>query len=142
MVEQFCSAYSLHQAPVPSPPAARVIGDTPGSLLQHTVAGHVSVQCFALHHPEQGRQQLSFVVGDVASSRPSRHPNTGMSSTSLHSASSITFLSRMGVSTMGIALGYLHNSVRLHTSVWPKHTSLRRGSPNISKHRLEGFCAK
>ncbi len=84
------------------------------------LAGHFSVQCFALYHPEQGRQWLSFVVENVASSRPSRHPNTGMSSTSLHSASSIVFLSRMEVSTRGIALGSPHNSVRLHTSVWPK----------------------
>ncbi len=41
----------------------------------------------------------------------------------------------------GIALGSPHNSVRLHTSAWPKPPSLRRGSPDSSKHRLEDFCA-
>ncbi len=43
-------------------------------------AGHFSVQHFTLHHPKQGRRGLSFVVDGVASSRPSRHPNSGMSS--------------------------------------------------------------
>ncbi len=103
--------------------------------------GHFSVQCFALHHPEQGRQRLYFVVEDVTFSRPSRHPNTGMSSTSQNSASSIAFLSRMGASKRGIALGSPHSSVQLHTSVWPKPPLLRWGSPDGSKQRLEGFCA-
>ncbi len=103
--------------------------------------GHFSFQCFALHHPEQGRQRLSSVVEDVASSSPSRHPNTIMSSTLLHSPSSIAFLSRMRASTRGIALGSPHSSVRLHTSVWPKPPSLLRGSPDRSKQPLEGFCA-
>ncbi len=81
-------------------------------------AGHLSVQCFTLHHPKQGRQGLSFVVEGVTSSRPSRHPKSGMSSSARHSASSIAFRSRMGASTRGIALGSPHSSVRLHTSVW------------------------
>ncbi len=38
-------------------------------------AGHLSVQCFTLHHPKQGRRGLSFVVEGVTSSRPSRHPS-------------------------------------------------------------------
>ncbi len=60
----------------------------------------------SLYHPEQGRQRLSFMVEDVASSRPSRHLNIGMSSASQHSASSITFLSQKGASTRGIGLGF------------------------------------
>ncbi len=60
------------------------------------------------------------MVEGVTASRPSRHPNSGMSSFARHSASSIAFHSRMGASTRGIALGSPHISVRLHTSVWEK----------------------
>ncbi len=80
-----------------------------------TRAGHLSVQHFTLHHPKQGRRGLSFVVEGVTSSRPSRYPNSGMSSFARHSASSIAFHSRMGAPTRGIALGSPHSSVRLHT---------------------------
>ncbi len=80
--------------------------------------GHFSVQCFALYLPEKGRQRLSFMLEGVASSRPSRHPNTGMSSTSQHTASSIAFPSWMGASTRDILLGSPHSLVRLHTSFW------------------------
>ncbi len=82
-----------------------------------TRAGQPSVQHFSLHHPEQGRRGLSFTVEGAAASRPSRHPISGMSSLTRHSASSIALLSRMGASTGGIAVGSPHNSVRLHTSV-------------------------
>ncbi len=85
-----------------------------------TRAGHPSVQHFSLHHPEQGRQGLSFTVEGAAASRPSRHPISGMSSLTRHSASSIALPSRMGASTEGIAVGSPHNSVRLHSSVWEK----------------------
>ncbi len=54
-----------------------------------TRAGHPSVQHFSLHHPEQGRRGLSFTVEGAAASRPSRHPISGMSSLTRHSASSI-----------------------------------------------------
>ncbi len=47
----------------------------------------------------------------------------------------------MVASTRGIALGSPHSLVRLHTSVWPKPPSHRRGSPDSSKQSLEGFCA-
>ncbi len=90
--------------------------------------GHFSVQCFTLHHPKQGRRGLSFMVEDITSPRPSRHPKSGMSSSARHSAPSIAFLSRMGASTRGIALGSPHSSVRLHTSVWAKSPPLQRGS--------------
>ncbi len=103
--------------------------------------GHFSVQCFTLYSPEQGHQGLSFLVEVVASPRPSRRPNTGMSSTSQYSASSIAFFSWMGASTRCIALGSTHSSVRLHTSVWLKPPSLWRGSPESSKQHLEVFCA-
>ncbi len=46
----------------------------------------------------------------------------------------------MGASTRGIALGSLHSSVRLHTSVWEKSPPLRRSSSDSSKQCLGGFC--
>ncbi len=104
-------------------------------------AGHLSVQHFTLHQSKQGRRGLSFVVEGVTASRPSRHPNSGMSSFARHSASTIAFHSRMGASTRGIALGSPHNSVRLHTSVWEKSPPLRRGSADSSKQHLQGFCS-
>ncbi len=97
-------------------------------------AGHLSVQCFTLHHPKQGRQGLSFVVEGVTFSRPSRHPKSGMSSSARHSASFIAFHSRMRASTRGITLGSPHSSVRLHTSVWEESPPpLRRSSADSSK---------
>ncbi len=104
-------------------------------------AGHLSVQHFTLHQPKQGRQGLSFVVEGVTASRPSWHPNSGMSSFARHSASSIAFHSRMGASIRGIALGSPHSSVRLHTSVLEKSPPLRRVSADSSKQRLQGFCS-
>ncbi len=99
----------------PSPPTTCsfitcVIRDTFGSLPQPTGhrTSHFSVQYIGprrLPHPEQGRQRLSFMVNDVAPSRSSRHPNTGMSSRLQPSASSIIFLSRMRTSTRCTALG-------------------------------------
>ncbi len=78
----------------------------------------------------------------AAASRPSRHPISDMSSLARYSASSIALLSRMGAFTGGIAVGFPHNSVRLHTSVWEKSPPpLRRGSPDSSKQRLQGLCS-
>ncbi len=104
-------------------------------------ADHLSVQHFTLHQHKQGRRGLSFVVEGVTASKPSRHPNPGMSSFARHSASSIAFHSRMGASTGGIALGSPHSSVRLPTSVWEKSPPLRRGSADSSKQRIQGFCS-
>ncbi len=81
-------------------------------------ACHLSVQHFTLHQPKDAEGFPSW--WSVTASRPSRHPNSGMSSFARHSASSIAFHSRMGASTSGIALGFPHISVRLHTSVWEK----------------------
>ncbi len=53
----------------------------------------------------------------------------------------LKLIPRMGASTRGIALGSPHSSVRLHTSVWRESPTLRRGSADSSKQRLEGFCA-
>ncbi len=106
-----------------------------------THACHPSVQHFSLHHREQGRQGLSFTVEGAADSRPSRHPISGMSSLTRHSASSIALPSRMGASTVGIAVGSPHNSVRLDSSVWEKSPPLQRGSPDSSKQRLQGLCS-
>ncbi len=89
---------------------------SPTAYVPHV--GQFSVKCFTLHHPKQGCRGLSFVVEDVTSPRPSRHPKSDMSSSAPHSASSIAFLSRMEASTRGIALGSPHSSVWLHTSVW------------------------
>ncbi len=104
-------------------------------------ASHLLVQHFTLHQPKLGRRGLSFVVEGVTASRPSRHPNSGMSSFGRHSAPFIAFHSRMGASTRGFALGSTHSSVRRHTSVWKKSPPLRRGSADSSKQRLQGFCS-
>ncbi len=106
-----------------------------------TRAGHPSAQHFSLHHPEQGRRGLSFTVEGAAASRPSRHPISGMSSLTRHSDSSVALPSRMGASTRGIAVGSPHNSNRLNSSFWKKSPPFRRGSPDSSKQRLQGFCS-
>ncbi len=102
-------------------------------------AGHLSVQHFTLHQPKQGCWGLSFMVEGVTASRPSRHPNSGMSSFARHS---IAFHSRMGASTRGIALGSPHISVRLHTSVWekspPPPVSVWGKSPQCQSVRVSG----
>ncbi len=82
---------------------------------------------------EMGRRASPFL------SHP--HPISGMSSLARHSASSIAFHSRMGVSTGGIAVGSPYNSVWLHTSVWEKSPPLQRGSADSSKQCLQGFCS-
>ncbi len=51
---------------------------------------------------------------------PLDHLDTVMSSRLQHSASSIAILLRMEASTRGIALGSLHSSVRLHSSIRPQ----------------------
>ncbi len=38
-------------------------------------------------------------------------------------------------------MGSPHNSNRLHSSVWEKSPPFRRGSPDSSKQRLQGFCS-
>ncbi len=106
-----------------------------------TRAGHPSAQYFSLRHPEQGRRGLSFTVEGAAASRPSRHPISGMSSLARHYDSSVTLPSRMGAFTRGIAVGSPHNSNRLHSSVWEKSPPFRRGSPDSSKQRRQGFCS-
>ncbi len=47
----------------------------------------------------------------------------------------------MGAFTRGIAVGSPHNSNRLHSSVWEKSPPFRRGFPDSSKQRLQGFCS-
>ncbi len=106
-----------------------------------TRAGHPSTQHFSLHQPEQGRRGLSFTVEGAAASRPSQHPISGISSLKRHSDSSVALPSRMGASTGGIAVGSLHNSNRLHSSVWEKSLPLRQGSTDSSKQRLQGLCS-
>ncbi len=54
----------------------------------------------------QKRRGLSFVVEGVTASRPSRHPNSSMSSFARHSASSIAFHSRMGAVYRGYRFGF------------------------------------
>ncbi len=76
--------------------------------------------------------------------RPSaatRHPISGMSSLARHYDSSVTLPSRMGAFTRGIAVGSPHISNRLHSSVWEKSPPFRRGSPDSSKQRRQGFCS-
>ncbi len=81
------------------------------------------------------------MVEGAATSRPSRHPISGMSSLARHSASSIALLLRMGASIGGIAVGSPHNSNRLHSSVWEKSPPLRRGSSDSSKQLIQGLCS-
>ncbi len=81
------------------------------------------------------------MVEGAAASRPSRHPISGMSSLARHYDSSVTLPSRMGAFTRGIAVGSPHNSNRLHSSVWEKSPPFRRGSPDSSKQRRQGFCS-
>ncbi len=64
-----------------------------------------------------------------------------MSSLARHYDSSVTLPSRMGAFTRGIAVGSPHNSNRLHSSVWEKSPPFRRGSPDSSKQRRQGFCS-
>ncbi len=64
-----------------------------------------------------------------------------MSSLAQHYDSSVTLPSRMGAFTRGIAVGSPHNSNRLHSSVWEKSPPFRRGSPDSSKQRRQGFCS-
>ncbi len=85
--------------------------------------------------------RASFTVEGAAASRPSRHPISGMSSLARHYDSSVTLPSRMGAFTRGIAVGSPHNSNRLHSSVWEKSPPFRRGSPDSSKQRRQGFCS-
>ncbi len=135
------SVFPLLQS-VLSLPAGRVCGDTVGSPLQRS--DPVPATC-------QSSTSLSINPDKDAEGSPSwrrvpllpglRHPISGMSSFSRHSASSIAFHSRMGASTGGIALGSPHDSVRLHTSVWEKSPPLRQGSTDGSKQHLQGFCS-
>ncbi len=102
---------------------------------------HPSAQHFSLRHPEQGRRGLSFTVEGAAASRPSRHPISG--SLPLHDTliPLSHFLHEWERLPGGIAVGSLHNSNRLHSSVWEKSPPFRRGSPDSSKQRLQGFCS-
>ncbi len=102
--------------------------------------GHFSVQCFTLHHPKQGRRGLSFVVEDVTSPRPSRHPKSGMSSSARHSAFSIAFLHEW--ERLPVVLLWVLRTVRSgYTLQFGRNPPLRRGSADSSKQCLEGFCA-
>ncbi len=125
--------------PVHSPHVRRHSCFSPAVYGTH--AGHPSAQHFSLRHPEQGRRGLSFTVEGAVASRLSRHPISGMSSLARHSDPSVTLPSRMGAFTRGIAVGSPHNSNRLHSSVWEKSSPFRRGSPDSSKQRLQGFCS-
>ncbi len=125
----FSSVWQLGDASVFSPlqsvllpTAGHVLGDTVGSLLQRTdpVPAIFQSSTSLSINPNKDAEGFPFVVEGVTASRPSRHPNSGMSSFARHSASSIAFHSRMGASTRGIALGSPHSSVWLHTSVWEK----------------------
>ncbi len=146
----FHSGWQLGDAFVFPPFAARPLAAGEPHVRRHscfspavygTRAGHPSAQHFSLRHPEQGRRGLSFTLEGAAASRPSRHPISGMSSLARHYDSSVTLPSRMGAFTRGIVVGSPHNSNRLHSSVWEKSPPFRRGSPDSSKQRRQGFCS-
>ncbi len=128
--------------PVHSPPASRMLGDT--AVLSCSVRNpcRPPVSPALLSPPSRARTpRVSFTVEGAAASRPSRHPISGMSSLARHYDSSVTLPSRMGAFTRGIAVGSPHNSNRLHSSVWEKSPPFRRGSPDSSKQRRQGFCS-
>ncbi len=123
-------AFSLYIHPLP--PADRVIRDTLSYLLQRTTPMAPTAWAIfspVLHSPSsQTRTPRTFLHGGRRHlSQTFSTPQSGMSSSARHSTPSIAFLSRMGASTRGIALGSPHSSVRLHTSVWAKSPPLRRG---------------
>ncbi len=93
------------------PPAGHVLGDTVGSVLQRTDPVPATCRCSTSLsiNPNKDAGGLSFVVEGVSASRPSRHPISGMSSLARHSASSISFHSRMGASTGVSLVGSPHN---------------------------------
>ncbi len=103
-------------------PAGRVYGDIVGSPLKRSDPVLATCQSSTSHSINPGKD----VKGSPSWRRVPLLPGlldtpiSGISSFARHSASSITFHSRMGASTGGIALGSLHDSVRLHTSVWGK----------------------
>ncbi len=98
--------------------------------------GHFSIQCISPRC-----QRLPFVVDDVTPSRPSRHPNTGMSSR----LKLFSFLYRISFTNGSVYQWYrLGFSAQFgpatHFSL-AANPLLRRGSPDSSKQHLKGFCA-
>ncbi len=67
-----------------------------------TRAGHPSAQHFSLHHPEQGRRGLSFMVEGAAASRPSRHPISGI----VFPYTTLCFLYRTSFTNGSVYRGY------------------------------------
>ncbi len=104
----------------------------------HTVS---ALSAWGFHHPEQGRRGLSFTVEGAAASRPSRNPISGMSFLTRHSDSSVALPSLMGASTRGNRCGFSAQFEPVTLFSLEKIPPFRRGSPDISKQRLQGLCS-
>ncbi len=102
--------------------------------------GHFLVQCFTLHHPEQGRHGLSFVVEDVANPQSFSTPQHRY----VFHITTLRFLYRISFTNGRVyqryRLGFsaqLGPATHFNCSI----PSLQRGSPDSSKQRLKGVCA-
>ncbi len=112
----------LPSSPVPLSPAAHVIEDIydslpepadPVSIINQALTS-VPVGFLTPYQDAKGSHSWWMMLP------PLDHLDTVMSSRLQHSASSIAILLRMEASTRGIALGSLHSSVRLHSSIRPQ----------------------
>ncbi len=127
--------------PVHSPPASRMLGDTAVSLLQCTEPV-----------PATRSTSLSVIPSKDAEGSPLRW-RVPLLSGLLDTPSQVClplhdtmiplshFLHEWERLPRGIAVGSPHNSNRLHSSVWEKSPPFRRGSPESSKQRRQGFCS-
>ncbi len=129
--------------PVHSPLASRMLGDTAVSLLQCTEPVPAT---------RQPSTSLSAIPSKDAEGSPSRWrvpllPGLLETQSQVYLPLHDTliplshFLHEWERLPGGIAVGSPHNSNRLHSSVWEKSPPFRRGSPDSSKQRLQGFCS-
>ncbi len=129
--------------PLCSPSTRRMLGDTAVSLLQCTEPVPAT---------RQPSTSLSAIPSKDAEGSPSRwrvpllpglHDTQSQVCLPLHDTliPLSHFLHEWERLPGGIAVGSPHNSNRLHSSVWEKSPPFRRGSPDSSKQRLQGFCS-
>ncbi len=124
--------------PLPSvllPPADHVLGDTIGFLLQRTDPVPAIFQSSASLSIIPNKDARGFPSWWRASLLPGLLDTPSQVCLPQHDTllPPIAFHSRMGASTRGIALGSLHSSVRLHTSIWEESPPLRRSSADSCK---------
>ncbi len=111
------------------------------SAVYETRAGHPSAQHFSPHHPEQGRRGLSFMAEGAAASRPSRPPSQvclPLHDTLIPLSHFLHEWERLP----GVSLWVLRTIRTGYTLQFGKKSPpFRRGSPDSSKQRLQGFCS-